>query len=403
MSKGRLSILLTLALLVSSSFQSDWGFFGHRRINHLAVFTLPPPLIGFYKKHIDYLTEHAIDPDKRRYASRFEAERHYIDLDVFGTFPFENLPRHWFDALFHFAEIHIIDDKGDTSVLIDHKTLIERGDSLIGKRFSVDKSAYRDFFYRSFFQKYYDDNNDLSCDTIFAYLGTPARKCRKAWWADGLSEHGILPYHLNAMQRRLTEAFMEKNIDKILRLSADFGHYIADAHVPLHTTRNYNGQLTDQLGIHAFWESRIPELFADAAYDFFVGTAQRLDAPADYFWDIVFKSHTLVDDVLTTEKTLSQTFPKDRQYCMVDRQNQMVRLECPEYAAAYHTAMQGMVEERMREAILAVGNAWYTAWLDAGSPSLTPLDTANAIPDSLDLELEKQVQKGKTFGRQHDN
>ena len=58
-----------------------WGFFGHRRLNRLAIFTLPSGLVSFYKKHIEYVTEHAVDPDKRRYASTFEASRHFLDLD----------------------------------------------------------------------------------------------------------------------------------------------------------------------------------------------------------------------------------------------------------------------------------------------------------------------------------
>jgi hypothetical protein len=52
----------------------------------------------------------------------------------------------------------------------------------------------------------------------------------------------------------------EKNEAAILRLSADFGHYLGDLNVPLHTTMNYNGQLTGQEGIHGFWESRNPEI-----------------------------------------------------------------------------------------------------------------------------------------------
>ena len=50
---------------------------------------------------------------------------------------------------------------------------------------------------------------------------------------------------------------------KVLFLATDLGHYIANAHVPLHTTLNYNGQLSNQSGFHAFWESRLPELFSE--------------------------------------------------------------------------------------------------------------------------------------------
>jgi len=89
------SFILGLHFLFSSSSSSAnlvqhhnnhscahaWGFFGHKRINRMAVFTLPPELVGFYKYHIEYITEHAVDPDKRRYAVEGEAPRHYIDID----------------------------------------------------------------------------------------------------------------------------------------------------------------------------------------------------------------------------------------------------------------------------------------------------------------------------------
>src|SRR5690242_16771149 len=79
---------------------------------------------------------------------------------------------------------------------------------------------------------------------------------------DSLNAHGILPWNIQRVYLQLKDAFFIRNPDRILKLSADLGHYIADAHVPLHTTRNYNGQLTNQIGIHAFWESRLPELFS---------------------------------------------------------------------------------------------------------------------------------------------
>ena len=81
------------------------------------------------------------------------------------------------------------------------------------------------------------------------------------------------------MLYRLTDAFKEKNQAKILKYSAEIGHYIADAHVPLHASSNHNGQLTDQKGIHGFWESRIPELLADKEWDFFIGKAEYIKNP----------------------------------------------------------------------------------------------------------------------------
>ena len=61
-----------------------WGFYGHKRINRMACFTLPPEMFPFYKRHIDFISDHAVDPDRRRYAVDGEAQRHYIDIDHYA-------------------------------------------------------------------------------------------------------------------------------------------------------------------------------------------------------------------------------------------------------------------------------------------------------------------------------
>ena len=64
----------------------------------MAVFTLPPDMMVFYKKNIEYVTDHAVDPDKRRYSTEGEAARHYIDIDHYvhnGEDPFEVMPKKW--------------------------------------------------------------------------------------------------------------------------------------------------------------------------------------------------------------------------------------------------------------------------------------------------------------------
>jgi hypothetical protein len=173
--------------------------------------------------------------------------------------------------------------------------------------------------------------------------------------------------------------------------------------VPLHTTENYNGQLTGQDGIHAFWESRIPELFAEREWDFLVGQAQYIDDPLTYFWNIVLKSHSLVADVLRIEKELSEAFPVDQQYCFAERLNVIVRTQCAEYARAYHQRMQGMVESRMQEAILAVGSAWFTAWVDGGQPQFGDFMAELSENDRAAFEeLEQAFLRGNALGRRHE-
>ena len=154
----------------------------------------------------------------------------------------------------------------------------------------------------------------------------------------------------------------------ILRISAERGHYVGDAHVPLHTTKNYNGQLTGQEGIHAFWESRLPELFSDD-YDFFVGKASHLNNVQLAAWKTIEVSHQAVDSVLLFERELSNHLGSSK-YSFETKGRQTVKVYSQEYSAAYHKILKGMVERQMRAAIKMTGDLWYTAWVDAGQPDL---------------------------------
>ncbi|MBR9922715.1 MAG: hypothetical protein GYB31_17935 [Bacteroidetes bacterium] len=402
MSRFILIILLLFPLGAQTAMAPAWGFFGHRRINRLAVFTLPPEMIRFYKQHIEYVTEHAVDPDKRRYATKHEAVRHYIDIDHWGAYPFNEVPRNWTDALMRYTEISVVRESGDTVLLNGNDIHFEEDDfwwyrsgPLKEAGLSLPDSTYRRFFQDNILPQYYEDAWTLDCDLLIDFFGlSPNFDCSSAHAIDPFSEYGILPYHLLQMQRRLTRAFMDGDAEKILRLSADFGHYIGDGHVPLHTTENYNGQLTGQDGIHGFWESRIPELFADEQYDFFVGKAEYKEDPGQWFWDIVLESHQLVDSVLLIDRELRETFPEDQQFCYEDRLGVNIRTQCPEYAAAYQARLQGTIEARMRASIRAVGSAWYTAWVDAGSP---PLQF-----DLADIPEEEIERGGEAKGRKHE-
>ncbi|MBS1553832.1 MAG: S1/P1 Nuclease [Bacteroidetes bacterium] len=301
-----------------------WGFFAHQKINRLAVFTLPPEMSVFYKKNIDYLSDAAVNPDRRRYAVPEEVPRHYIDLDVYGDSAAYKLPRYWNEAVAKFGE-------------------------------------------------------------------------------DSLVKHGIVPWHINRVYFQLREAFLLKDPGSILRLSADLGHYVGDAHVPLHTTKNYDGQLTDQIGIHAFWESRLPELFFNE-YDFFVGPAQHIDDVQKEVWRIIAQTNQALDSVLRFEKKLSQQMG-NRKFNFETKGKQTVKVFSQEYSKKYHELLSGMVERQFRASVKATGKLWYTAWVDAGQPDLKSLIDYKPTEEELARrreELKKWREERKVGVREHE-
>lgn len=396
----------------------EWGFFGHRQINRMAVFTLPPEMIGFYKRNIEHITEHAVDPDKRRYATKHEAPRHYIDIDHWGTYPYPNVPREWTPALMQFTDVFVVTADADTLQLfgnavskMDKYKLVLFGDG-IKKSFRKDSVVVYRNYYEKFVKehiqsKIYRQDHAVNTDALMELFSNEPIKpnCTQAYFVDQLSEYGVIPWHLQLMQRKLTAAFRNGDPNTIMRLSADYGHYVGDAHVPLHTTTNYNGQLTNQIGIHAFWESRVVELRYDE-FDTFVGKAEYIDDPKTLIWETILKSNSLVDSVLNVEKRLVEQFPKDQQQCFEERLDRTVSIQCEAFTRVFDKEMNGMVEERFVKTIHTLGSLWYTAWVDAGQPDLRKLGkdfklTEEELKEKKKLDKLLKKKDRRIFGREH--
>jgi len=307
-------ILRSVCALIVILTTTSWGFYAHFRINRLAVFTLPKSMSGFYKSNIDYITQHAISADKRRYVDSSEAPRHFLNADHYGKTPFAHIPQNWDDAAIKYS-------------------------------------------------------------------------------ADTLNKYGTVPWAIQFDYYRLVKAFKEHDTTAILNTSANLGHYIADAHVPLHLTQNYNGQLTHQTGIHALWESRLPELFGNH-YNYYAGKARYIEDPLKEAFRICQSSFKSADSVLRLERRLSRTFPADKKYAMAMHGSKMQRDYSVPYCRAYQKILKGMVQRRMRLSILSVGSYWYSAWVDAGQPDLDKL-----IKQPLTNADAKKIQREENWYR----
>src|SRR3546814_8323482 len=97
-------------------------------------------------------------------------------------------------------------------------------------------------------------------------------------------------------------------------------------------------------------------------------------------------SHKPVDSVLRIEKELSRWFPADRKYTGFLKNIRTVKNYSEHYSALYQKRLQGMVERRLTQAILAIGSFWFTAWVNAGQPSLQNLEYRALSPEEKQLE-----------------
>ena len=84
---------MTLAALLLPKPAAAWGFEAHKYILAQAIKLLPDDIRPYFEKHRDEFVERAIDPDLWRNAG-FEQEspNHFVDMDAYGAYPFNDLP-----------------------------------------------------------------------------------------------------------------------------------------------------------------------------------------------------------------------------------------------------------------------------------------------------------------------
>ena len=181
---------------------------------------------------------------------------------------------------------------------------------------------------------------------------------------------GTLPWVIERFTAVLSDAFLSGNRDTIIYAAAYLAHYVADAHVPLHSAVNYDGQLTGQRGVHARWESHIPERFGEQ-FSLGPGPVRMVESPGREAFGIVLASYAKVDSVLALDKDAQIAAEGSLVTVHATRENR-VRLS-DAYYDEYHRRLSGMVERQLQETISAVASYWFTAWVNAGRPGLAQL------------------------------
>ena len=167
--------------------------------------------------------------------------------------------------------------------------------------------------------------------------------------------NGILPWVLEDTYHKLVSAMKKKQKEKTKELMRDFSHYFADAHQPMHTILNYNGQLTGQKDIHERYESvmlneHLPEL--ENAFDNNVKAKKTAD-PKNTFFQTIYRSNTRSAILFAADlAAAAETSGK--------------------YDSLYYKILwfktKYVTEEALQEAAEDIASIYYSAWLAAGKP-----------------------------------
>jgi hypothetical protein len=187
-------------------------------------------------------------------------------------------------------------------------------------------------------------------------------------------DQGTLPWATLTTFDSLVSCFQRRDWNRSALYAADLGHYVGDGHMPLHITRNYNGQFTGQTGIHSRYESTMISRY-ESQLVYPADPAHYVDHTGEYVFSYIYENYRYVDSILIADnyaKTIAGSTGSDTYYQVLWEQS------------------GDFTRRLMQNASAALSDLIYTAWVRAGSPMMYP----NASPE---LEITDQQEVLRIF------
>lgn len=171
-----------------------------------------------------------------------------------------------------------------------------------------------------------------------------------------VDRNGTLPWRTEEIYRKLVDAFQQKTAysrDNVKLFAAVMTHYVADAHVPLHSASNHDGQLTQQWGIHSRWEAELFERYRNRLI-----VRPRPVVPVASARELMFES-------------LTSSFTYVQPLLDADREATVGRDTYDDgYFAMVFGKTRPMLETRLAQSITDAASLITAAWVEAGRPAV---------------------------------
>lgn len=171
---------------------------------------------------------------------------------------------------------------------------------------------------------------------------------------DVVMKYGTLPWVTDSTYKALVQNFRNNDWEKAILTAADLGHYVADGHMPLHITGNYDGQLTGQKGIHRRYEETMIDKYIDqiAIEPSRIGRVKDVQG---YVFGYLYRNHANNNLLLQADKRALDS-------------------SGGEYNEVYYQNLWGstnlFTSRLLQEASKTLASFIYSAWLEAGKPAL---------------------------------
>jgi len=239
------------------------------------------------------------------------------------------------------------------------KPLFERRQAYIVER-SIDPDLWRNVGWAEEPPNHFVDLDYFGAYP-FAELPREYDRALQKWGRAVIHEQGLLPWRTQEFYGRLQREFESLKRasppayaqDNIVLYAAILSHYVGDGHVPLHAVVNYDGQKTQQTGLHGRWES---ELFERTRERLVIAPAapRPITDPRDFMFETLLASNRLADGVFAADKKASagREWYDDT------------------YFELFAAEQLNVLQQRVNDSITAVAGLIIGAWQQAGRPAV---------------------------------
>jgi len=128
---------------------------------------------------------------------------------------------------------------------------------------------------------------------------------------------GVVPYRIHGLIKRCKSIAANLTKEKqgpLLVCIGTLSHYTGDLSMPLHVTDNFDGQMTGQTGVHAYFETDMvdaldpslkKEVMEQAIKSFDKSEVQKMDGDAAIRW-LIADSYGRIDELLMIDKHIDR-------------------------------------------------------------------------------------------------
>jgi len=169
-----------------------------------------------------------------------------------------------------------------------------------------------------------------------------------------VKKEGTLPWASDSTYRALVLNFKSGDWNRAALTAADLGHYVGDGHMPLHIAANYDGQKTNQKGIHRrYEETMIDRHIEEIQFDF--STCRKVSKVQPFVFKYLYFNHAYIDRLLKADSLANNLAGK-------------------QYNEVYYQSLwensKSFTVKLLEESSKTTAALIYSAWIEAGKPKI---------------------------------